>query len=99
MKIHEKIRAWMIRELEERQRALEEMGAPDVIIEGNRKALDDLKAGGKLKIGGDLDALEEEQETVEAKKGRGGKVYYQINGNVMFFPKAAYGMYIKRVQK
>lgn len=81
---------------EDRLEKLIEMGAPNVMITGQQSAVDSLKSG-ELKIGGDVELLNEEFVDREFKKGNGGKAYISINsGTVNFFPNARYGMYIKR---
>lgn len=94
-----KIGTWIIRgaakAAHERLTKLEEIGAPKIVIEGQAKMVDDLD-NGILKIGGDKDILDEEYISAEQKKGRGGKVYYEINGKYNFFPNAKYGMFIAR---
>lgn len=78
----------------ERLEKLQAINAPQVIIDGQKRAIADLE-NGNLKIGGDTKVLDREFENREFKTGRGGKGYILINGNVSFFPNAKYGMYIK----
>lgn len=79
---------------EERLSKLIEIGAPQVIIEGQSKLVASLKAG-KIKVGGDTKVLDEELKSKELKTGNGGKTYIVINNGINFFPQARYGMYIK----
>ena len=94
MTIREYIVNMTLKAAEERLEALKRIGAPAVIIDGQTKTVDDLK-NGKLKISGDLEALDLEYKDREIKTGRGGKKYLVINGKVNYFPNAKYGMYIK----
>ena len=79
---------------EERLNKLTEMGAPQVIIEGQSKLVASLRAG-EIKIGGDTQVLTEEVKATEVKTGNGGKKYIVFNDGIHFFPQARYGMYIK----
>lgn len=79
----------------ERITSLEKLGAPSVMVDGQRKYVEKLQKG-ILEVGGDKDALDDKFVNAEKKKGKGGKSYYVINGNINFFPAAKYGMYIKR---
>ena len=94
-----KIGTWIIKgaakAAHERLAKLEEIGAPKIMIEGQQKYVEDLD-NGILKIGGEESLLDEKFISAEQKKGRGGKVYYEINGEINFFPNAKYGMYIAR---
>lgn len=96
MTIREWVARWLLEVTEERLVALQKMNAPKVMIDGVGKQVEQLK-NGKVKIGGDVEVLDETFVTVERKKGRDGVTYYHINGNVNFFPKARYGMYIKNL--
>lgn len=80
---------------EERLSKLEEIGAPEVVIEGQRKAVENLR-NGALKISGEKELLDVAVESKEVRKGNGGKMYVVFNGNINFFPNARYGMFIKR---
>lgn len=80
---------------EERLNKLEEIGAPEVVIEGQRKAVENLR-NGALKISGEKELLDVAVESKEVRKGNGGKMYIVFNGNINFFPNARYGMFIKR---
>lgn len=78
----------------ERLERLLTIGAPEMMVDGQKKAVEDLE-NGNLKIGGDTKVLDWEFKNREIKTGKGGKGYILINGNVSFFPNAKYGMYIK----
>jgi len=95
MKVRDYILEGSTKSAEERLAKLQEMGAPAVMIDGQKNIVDELHSG-NLKIGGDVELLDEEYISREFKKGNGGKVYIQINGTINFFPNAKYGMYIKR---
>lgn len=92
-----KIREWILNSLKEyavyRLDKLTDIGAPKIIIEGQSKYLAELEQG-ILKVSGDVELLDEDYKFNERRKGRGGVVYYIINGNINFFPNAKYGMYI-----
>lgn len=96
------IREWIIKgtlnAASYRLEKLKEIGAPEVMIEGQSKMVDNLK-NGIIKIGGDTEILDEEYIGCEKKTGRGGKTYFIINNEVNFFPAAKYGLYIKRANK
>lgn len=96
-----KVREWIIknevRMFEDRLQKLEAMGAPAIMIDGQRKAVEMLKAG-NLEISGETDLLEVEVEGFECKTGKGGKVYVQINGSINYFPQARYGRFISKAQ-
>ena len=77
--------------LEDRISKLEDMQAPAVVIDAEKRNLEDVE---NIKISGEVELLEEEFKTVERWKGRGGVVYYRYNGNINYFPKARYGRYI-----
>ena len=94
MTIREKIIANEITAQTDRLTKLSEMGAPAVMITGTEKIIADLKSG-NIKVGGDTELLDQEYVSGESKKGNGGKVYIQINGNINYFPNARYGRYIK----
>lgn len=79
--------------LEERISKLEDMQAPSVMLDAEKRNLENIE---NIKISGEVELLEEEFETVEQRKGRGGVVYYRYNGNINYFPKAKYGRYISK---
>lgn len=95
MTVKEWIANGLISGAEERLSKLEEIGAPTVVIEGQKKFVANLK-NGVLSVSGDKDTLEDEFESAERKTGRGGKAYYIINNRISFYPAAKYGMFIKR---
>lgn len=95
MTIFEYILDCELKSAEERLEKLKEFDAPTVIINGQESAIENLKAG-KITISGDTDVLSDIYESREIKKGRGGKIYITINGNVNYFPNARYGRYIKK---
>lgn len=95
MTIKDYILEGTIKSSETRLEKLKEMGAPGVMITSLEQNIEELK-NGVLKIGGDVDVLDEEFIDREFKTGNGGKQYICINGSVNFFPNARYGMYIKR---
>ena len=74
-----------------------ELGAPDIMIESQRKMVDALKRG-DFKVGGDSYWLDYEFSEWKTYKGRGGKMYVQFDGKVNYFPTAKYGRYIKEVK-
>ena len=96
------IREWICkneaRMFEQRLESLEAMNAPKVMIEAQRKAVDELKAG-KIEVGGEKNLLDVEFESFIQKKGNGGKTYLTINGKINYFPQAQYGRYIKTASK
>lgn len=94
MTIREYIIKGTLTTAEERLNKLTEIRAPQVMIDGQSKLVNSLKAG-KIKIGGDTKVLDEEFKTREIKTGNGGKPYIVINDGIHFFPQAKYGMYIK----
>jgi hypothetical protein len=86
----------ILKELEmatNRRNKLEEIGAPEIMISGCNKCIEDLK-NGKIEISGSTNLLEIEYVSSEVKKGRGGKVYISFNGFINYFPNAKYGKYI-----
>ena len=95
MTIREFIAKSMIGGVEDRYFKLIEINAPKVVIESCEKVLNDMRSG-IVKVGGDVEVLDEEYKKVEVRTGRGGKTYLHINDNVNFFPQAKYGMYVKR---
>jgi len=91
------IREWICkneaRMTAERADKLEALKAPQIMIEATRKMAEALKAG-ILKCGGDAELLDIEMESFEVRKGRGGKAYISLNGNINYFPEAKYGRFI-----
>lgn len=91
------IREWICgneaRMAEERLSKLETIGAPQVMLDGTRKAAEALR-NGELDIGGNASLLDVEFENFTQKKGSGGKPYITINGRINYFPQARYGRYI-----
>ena len=99
MKIKEFILQAEIKNYSFRLDKLIEYRAPVVMIEGQRKLVEELKKG-KLNIKGDIEVLGKEFLSYEKKTGRGGKFYIQFNcndGKVNYFPAARYGRYIKKL--
>lgn len=87
-----------LKSFSERLDNLIKMNAPDIVVNGQKKAVDELKSG-NLKIGGDTDALGFIVKDFENKKGNGGKPYITIktsNGDVNYYPAAKFGRYIKK---
>lgn len=82
------IREYIVCGMQDRLNKLIEIGAPAVIIEGQKKFIDNPK------VGGDINYLDDVISSKEIKTGRGGKQYILFNGNIQFFPNARYGMYI-----
>ena len=82
------IREYIVAGLTNRLERLEEIGAPEVMIENMKKAV------ANPVVGGDVAALDVEIKTEEVKTGRGGKKYVLFNNSIRFFPNAKYGMYI-----
>lgn len=83
------------RQAQERLEKLIQIKAPEVMIQGQKKIVEELSAG-KIKIGGDQELLQCTFETFEAKKGNGGKIYIQFDNNIKYFPNAKYGKFITR---
>ena len=82
---------------EKRVVRLEEIGAPKIILRKEAEILEKLRAGElPSKVGGEKELLDVIYRSHVPKNGRGGKVYIEFNdGEVLFFPEARYGMYIK----
>jgi hypothetical protein len=98
MTVKEYILEKEIKSVGHRLERMKELGAPEIIIttlENEVKALEQ----GELKIGGDLNLLDETFESREIKTGRGGNSYVQINGSINYFPNAKYGRYIVKNNK
>jgi hypothetical protein len=95
MTIREELLRASIEATIKRMHKLELVGAPEIVIESCQHQIDAMKSG-EFEIGGDTDVLDEEFLSAEEKKGRGGKRYYVINGNINYFPNAKYGRYIRR---
>jgi len=93
MTIKEYLIGCELKAAEYRLSELKDMGAPVVMITGQEKCVEDMKAG-IFKVSGDTELLEEEYVEREVKKGRSGKPYLTINGHINYFPKAKYGRYI-----
>lgn len=74
---------------------LEEAEAPQIMIDCCKAEAKKLEEK-NLKISGDIELLNVEIESIEQKKGRGGKVYLTINNTINYFPNARYGRYIAR---
>lgn len=94
--VREYILDGLLRQAKDRLEKLTQFGAPKVMIDGQRKFVERIEAG-DLRISGDKDALNDTFQSREFRKGRGGKTYIVINGNINYFPAAQYGPYIKRV--
>ena len=84
-----------IRQDKIRLKKLEEIGAPDVMIRGQRKMLEDLEKGG-LNVSGEKSLLDLEFIKFEVKKGNGGKLYIVFDNEIKYFPNAKYGRFITR---
>ena len=82
---------------EGRLNSLLELGAPDIMIESQRKAVAALQSG-DFKIGGDPYLLDYEFSEWKVYKGRGGKMYVQFDEKINYFPTAKYGRYIKEAK-
>lgn len=95
MTIREELLRVSIEATIKRKQQLESIGAPKIVIESCQHQIDTMKSG-DFEIGGDTNVLDEEFLSAEAKKGRGGKIYYVINGNINYFPNAKYGRYIRK---
>ena len=78
-----------------RMEKLKEMGAPAILIRSCEEELDRLNKG-DLRCSGDTFLLEEEFESHELRKGRGGIPYHVFNGNINYFPKAKYGRFVAK---
>ena len=92
------IKEWICqKEAESSEKRLEQLiqiGAPQIMIDCQRKAVQELHDG-ILKVGGASEKLEIEVKTAEIRKGRGGKPYIIFNGSINYFPVAQYGRFIK----
>lgn len=82
------IREYITAGMQDRLEKLVEIGAPAIIIEGQKKAI------ANPKVGGATEQLNTVITSKEVKTGRGGKQYILFNGNIQFFPNSKYGMYI-----
>lgn len=80
--------------MEYRLNKLIEFGAPAVMIEGQRKAVEEMK-NGILKVGGAKEKLANRVAGFEIRKGNGGKQYMVFSDGTMYFPNARYGRYVK----
>lgn len=78
---------------EERLAKLESIGAPAVMIESQKEAVDKLR-NGDIVVGGNKELLAETVEGFEVKRGNGGKQYVEFNGAIRYFPQAKYGRFI-----
>lgn len=76
-----------------RAEKLEELKAPQVMIDALKANVEDMKAG-NLKVGGAVEKLDNEVDGYEIKKGRGGKQYIEFSDGTRYFPEAKYGRYI-----
>lgn len=94
MTVYQFILNGTIASMQDRLTKLQEIGAPSIMITSQEALIKEAQAG-TLKISGDTEALQEEYKTHEIRKGRGGKQYLHINGNINYFPNAQYGRYIK----
>lgn len=94
--VREYILDGQLRQAKDRLEKLTQANAPQVMIDGQKKIVEKLETGA-IRISGDKDALDDTFQSREFRKGRGGKVYIVINGNINYFPAAQYGPYIKRV--
>lgn len=94
--VREYILDGLLRGAKDRLEKLAQFSAPKVMIDGQRKLIEKLESG-DLSISGDKDVLDDIFVSREFRKGRGGKTYIVINGNINYFPAAQYGPYIKRV--
>lgn len=84
-----------LRAAQERLEKLMQIKAPEVMIQGQKRIVEELSAG-KIKVGGDQELLQCTFETFETKKGRGGKVYVQFDNGIRYFPNTKYGRFIER---
>lgn len=85
----------LLRGAKDRLEKLAQMGAPEIMLTSQKKAVEKLEAG-NLKISGDTDLLGETFVSFETRNGKGGKQYVHINGSINFFPNSRYGMFITR---
>lgn len=75
---------------------LERLNAPQVIVDAQRKLVDDLSKG-VLEVGGDQSLLALDVDGFELRKGRGGKPYFHYTtpqGVVNYYPVAKHGRFI-----
>lgn len=83
----------------QRLEALSDVEAPPTMIEGQKKLVEELE-NGKIKIGGNNSLLYETYYSSEIRKGYGGSPYIVFNGgDILYYPRARYGRYIKEGNK
>lgn len=92
MTLKEKITEIEIATMTVRLENLTAMNAPKIMLETISKEI----AKNDIKVGGDTELLAEIFQTVEVKKGNGGKQYLIFNGNIQYFPQARFGRFICR---
>lgn len=78
---------------EERLAKLESINAPEIVINGQARACEDLRER-RIKVGGMKELTGNPVEKFEVKRGNGGKQYVEFNGSIRYFPNAKYGRYI-----
>lgn len=96
MTIREYIIQGYVSSLEIRLHKLVEINAPEVVIQNVSESI---KKAHCVKIGGDVEVLDDEFKYRHIKTGRNGKKYICINDNVNFFPNAKYGLYVKKLKE
>lgn len=79
--------------LEKRIERLKEIGAPQLMVAKAEGQLAELRQG-NIKIGGEVELLNETFEHYEVKKGTGGRVYIEFDTVARYFPEAKYGKFI-----
>jgi len=95
--IGEIIKTRIIEGTEKRYHNLVRINAPAIMIERQKKMIDEVKQG-KIKINGDNSLLQILYISDETKKGNGGKVYFIFNGIINYFPNAQYGRFISKIK-
>lgn len=73
----------------ERHKKLEEIGAPQVMIDSLSKTIEMYRKGNTCIRYTEFAKIEYKHH--EVKKGRSGKVYISFNDNVNYFPQAKFG--------
>lgn len=95
MKIKDYILEKEVLRVSERLEKMKEIRAPKVIIEELTKNLVKIQSG-EIKVGGEIELLEEEFKQHEVKHGRDGVPYIIFDNEVKYFPFAKYGRYITK---
>lgn len=78
---------------DDRLQKLIEIGAPKVMIDAQRKLVDNWDG---IKANGDDFLLDIPYQSHEVKKGNGGKIYVIFNGYIQYFPTAKFGRFVSK---